>query len=116
MMAAMPKPITRPSWISSAGVGDHLGVVLKREAHGRKLLLQVRHDCSDASTVKISDDVHVSRNSLTVNDRRRLRDPDLGNIAQLEMAAAWPIDEQRLHSRHAASRGRRSKTMTSKTF
>ena len=27
---------------------------------------------------------------------------------QLEMAAAWPIDEQRLHSRHAASRGRRS--------
>ena len=89
-------------------------MVLKREAHGRKLLLEVRHDCSDAS--KISDDVHVPRNSLTVNDRRRLRDPYLGNIAQPEMAAAWPIDEQRLHSRHAASRGRRSKTMTSKTF
>ena len=47
MMAAMPKPIHAPELdFVLSGVGDHLGVVLKREAHGRKLLLQVCYDCS----------------------------------------------------------------------
>ena len=41
MMAAMPKPSTRPSWISSSvELAITSGVVLKREAHGPKLLLQ----------------------------------------------------------------------------
>ena len=87
--------------LARAVVAHHLGVVLEREVDLANLLLHVVRHVADIAALHAGDDIEIARDVVVLDHLGRGRHPDVGDVAEPDVTAAGPIEQEFTDVAHA---------------